>query len=112
MAKIIFLFWLLSGKVQPKFDGNGYRDYNDGRKLYIVGTDSVLYKGEVLNYIRTKKLIYNEGLSDKNGRIKPIQAIDTIVMSDNITDRAFPVYKEKKRLYVIDQYFKTKIYLK
>ena len=112
MHKIIFLFWLLSGKVQPKLDGNGYQDYNDGRKLYIMGTDSVLYKGEILHYIRTKNLVYNEDLSDDNGRIEPVQAIDTIVMSDNGTDKAFPIYKEKRKHYVIDQYFKTKIYLK
>lgn len=112
MAKIIFFLWLLSGKVQPKLDKYGYQDYNEGRKLYVMGVDSFLYKGEIINYIRTNELVYNEDFSDKNGRLEIFEPIDTVVMSYNNVDMTFPVFKHKRRHYVIDNYFKTKIYLK
>jgi hypothetical protein len=112
MAKIIFMLWLLSGKVQHKLDDLGYRDYCDGRPLYIMDNDSLLYKGEILNFIRTNKLSYNEDLSDRNGRIKPINPIDTIVATLDGQEVDYPLYKNKKGVYVIDKTFKTKIYLK
>lgn len=112
MTKLIFFLWVLTGKVQHKLDAIGYFDYNNGRKLYIMGKDSVLYKGEILNYIRTKRLVYNDDISDKNGRIKRAKAVNTITMKDDDIERDFVVYKEGNKHYVIDPYFKTKIYLK
>jgi hypothetical protein len=115
MNKIIFLLWLLSGKVCPQYDVFGYRDYGEGRPLYHVGKDSFLYKGEVLNYIRTGKLTYNELLSDKTGREEPeIVAFDTIAYGINKSDTIgvdYPLYKKGKRIYCIDPYTKQKIYL-
>ena len=115
MNKIIFLLWMLSGKVQPQYDNYGFRDYNDGRELYHIGKDSFLYKGEVLNYIKTGVLTFNEMYSDKNGRIEEIQPIDTLYYSISRKDTVlvpFPLYKQGKKLYVIDEYSEQKVYLK
>ena len=115
MHKIIFLLWMLSGKVQPQYDNYGFRDYNDGRELYHIGKDSFLYKGEVLNYIKTGVLKFDERYSDKNGRIEEIQPIDTLYYSISRKDTVlvpFPLYKQGKKLYVIDEYSEQKVYLK
>ena len=115
MNKIIFLLWMLSGKVQPQYDNYGFRDYNDGRELYHIGKDSFLYKGEVLNYIKTGVLKFDERYSDKNGRIEEIQPIDTLYYSISRKDTVlvpFPLYKQGKKLYVIDEYSEQKVYLK
>lgn len=119
MVKIIFFFWMLSGKVKPQLDTYGYQDYNAGRKLFKTEKDSLLYKGEVLNYIRTGVVYRNECYSDKNGKIVPRPlAVDTVSYTSGKTARKnpdrkkYPVYKDKKGLYVIDYYTECKIYLK
>jgi hypothetical protein len=57
-------------------------------------------------------LVYNDDISDKNGRIKRAKAVNTIIVKDDDIERDFVVYKEGNKHYVIDPYFKTKIYLK
>lgn len=118
MYKIIFLLWLLSGKVQVQKDKFGFNDYNEGRPLYKLvispsDTQTYLYKGEILNYIRNKKIEINEDLSDINGKpIDPIYAVDTLFYDHKGITKAFPLYADGKRRYVIDEHLKVKVYLK
>lgn len=115
MTKIIFMLWLLSGKAQYQYDKANFLDYDKGRKLYVVDGNVGMYKGEVLNYIRTKQMVYNENFSDKNGRIvAKDESIGTLKMCEKGTTETkdFEVFKDRKGTYVIDKYFNTKIYIK
>ena len=58
MSKLIFLWWLLNGTITPAGE-------NDGHKLYTVWfadgkVADHMYRGEILHYIQTKELEYNE----------------------------------------------------
>lgn len=119
MTKIIFMLWLLSGKVQVQKDNFGYTDYNDGRILYKVQVSPTIirtnaYKGEILNFIRTGSWQDNEDFSDTNGRIaEDKQPVDTICYRGTQGDtKLYYVYGEGKKRYVIDEYLKCKIYIK
>jgi hypothetical protein len=118
MVKVIFFFWMLSGKVQIQYDYYGVRNMHEGRQLYKMGNDSLLYKGEILNYIRTGVLHNNEMYSDKNGKVedKPV-VYDTISYfiskSNRVREIKYPLYRKgKKKWYVIDPYTERRIYLK
>ena len=58
MSKIIFIWWLLNGTITPAGE-------HEGHKLYTVWfadgkVADHMYKGEILHYIETKELEYNE----------------------------------------------------
>jgi hypothetical protein len=60
LAKLVFAFMLMKGTVVPQGE-------HEGRKMYaVIMSDSTAvdyaYKGEVLNYIKTKEFKYNEDL--------------------------------------------------
>lgn len=118
MTKIIFLLWLLSGKVQVQKDGFGFNDYNDGRLLYTVEVSPTVtrvsaYKGEILNFIRTKSWQDNEDFSDDNGRItEPNKPIGTVEYSHKGKLKSYPLYADGKKRYIIDEYLKVRVYLK
>ena len=115
MVRIFFFFWMLSGKVKPQYDNYGYRDFDKGRPLYHLEKDSFLYKGEVLNYIKTGVVKYDVRYSDRSGKIASVRTpFDTIAYSINKSDTVllnFPIYKKRKRVYCIDPYTEQKIYL-
>ena len=118
MTKIIFMLWLLSGKVEKQYDSFGYLDYNDGRILYKVQVSPTIiktnvYKGEILNFIRTGSWQSNEDFSDTNGRLtESITPTDTLHYTNKQgIVKAFPVYGKGKKQYVIDEYLKCKVYI-
>jgi len=118
MTKIILLLWLLSGKVEKQYDSFGYLDYNDGCVLYKVQVSPTIkktnvYKGEILNFIRTGSWQTNENFSDTNGRLtEDKQPIDTISYRGIQGDiKSFLVYEEGKKRYVIDEHLKCKVYI-
>jgi hypothetical protein len=117
MTKIIFLLWLLSGKVQTQYDTYGYKDFNDGRELYTIEVSETVtrthaYKGEILNFIRTGVWQDNEDFSDNNGRItEPEMPVDTLYYKYKGVDKAFEVYGKGKKQYIIDDYLKCKVYI-
>jgi hypothetical protein len=58
MSKIVFLWWLLNGTITPAGE-------HEGHKLYTVWfadgkVADHMYRGEILHYIQTKELEYNE----------------------------------------------------
>jgi len=58
MSKIVFLWWLLNGTITPAGE-------HEGHKLYTVWfadgkVADYMYRGEILHYIQTKELEYNE----------------------------------------------------
>jgi hypothetical protein len=118
MTKVIFLLWLLSGKVQPQYDAFGVLDMHEGRQLYTMGKHTSLYKGEVLNYIRTGVLHANEMYSDVNGKVMDAPIVyDTLTYyiskKDKTKKTTYLLYREgKKKWYVIDPYTERKVYLK
>ena len=118
MVKIIFFFWMLSGKVQYQYDSYGVRNMDQGRQLYAMGKNSRLYKGEILNYIRTGVLHINEMYSDRNGKIKNAEIIyDTLSYNISTSDHTkkvnYSLYRKgKKKWYVIDPFTERKIFLK
>lgn len=118
MIKIIFILWMLSGKVKEQPDAFGYINYNDGRKLYTIQVSPTIkrthaYKGEILNFIRTGAWLNNEEFSDKNGRVtKPELPVDTVCYKNKEGNtKVFLVYGKGKKRYVIDEYLKCKVYI-
>jgi hypothetical protein len=106
---------MLSGKVSYQYAESNYRLYDKGRNMYSFAGKTNLYKGEVLNYIRNKQLIYNENFSDKTGKlIDPQVAVDTLLITDNETskEKKVPLYKEGKKYYIIEDYMDTRVYMK
>ena len=118
MTKVIFLLWLLSGKVQIEKDGFGFNDYCDGRLLYSVEVSPSIkknraYKGEILYFIRTKSWQDNEKFSDDNGRLtEPKKPVGTVYYMSNGKTKSYPLYADGKKRYVIDEYLKVRVYLK
>lgn len=58
MSKIVFMWWLLNGTITPAGE-------HEGHKLYTVWfadgkVADHMYRGEILHYIETKELEYNE----------------------------------------------------
>lgn len=60
MSKLIFLWWLLNGTITPAGEHEGHKMYTvwfaDGKVADYA------YKGEILNYIKTKEFVYDEEL--------------------------------------------------
>ena len=58
MSKLIFLWWLLNGTITPAGEHEGHKLYTlwfaDGKVA------DHMYRGEILHYIATNKLEYNE----------------------------------------------------
>lgn len=118
MTKIIFFLWLLSGKVEKQHDSFGYLDYDDGRKLYTIQVSPTIkrtniYKGEILNFIRTGAWVTNGEFSDKNGRLTKTEfPVDTVAYKNKEGNiKEFLVYGKGKKRYVIDEYLKCKVYI-
>lgn len=61
MQTLIFLLWILSGKVTPS-------EQHEGRQMYNLivkdRTVEMMYKGEILNYIATDSIQFNEDFQD------------------------------------------------
>ncbi len=118
MVKIIFMLWMLSGKVQPQYDAFGVKDMHQGRQLFKMGKHTSLYKGEILNYIRTGVIYTNEMYSDKNGKVQDAPIVyDTLTYyiskEDHTKENTYLLYRKgKKKWYVIDPYTERRIYLK
>lgn len=61
MSKIIFMWWLLNGTITPAGEHEGHKMYT----LWFKEENKVadyMYKGEILHYIETKELVYDEEL--------------------------------------------------
>lgn len=61
MSKLVFIWWLLNGTVTPAGEHEGHKLYT----LWFNEENKVadhMYKGEVMNYIKTGKLVYDEAL--------------------------------------------------
>lgn len=61
MTKIIFMWYLITGVITPS-------DKVDNRPTYMIKQKNFsvdyAYKGEIYNWIESKKFIYNEDLKD------------------------------------------------
>lgn len=61
MSKIIFIWWLVNGTLTPAGEHEGHKLYT----LWFKEENKVadhMYKGEVMNYIKTGELVYDESL--------------------------------------------------
>ena len=61
MSKIVFIWWLVNGTLTPAGEHEGHKLYT----LWFKEENKVadhMYKGEVMNYIKTGELVYDESL--------------------------------------------------
>ena len=64
MSKLIFVWFLMNGTVTPAGEHEGHKLYTMWFKDGKVADH--MYKGEVINYIKTKELVYDETLEFGN----------------------------------------------
>jgi hypothetical protein len=66
MSKIVFVWWLLNGTVTPAGEHEGHKLYT----LWFKEENKVcdyMYKGEIIHYIETNDLEYDESYEFDTG---------------------------------------------
>ena len=74
MKTIMFIWYLINGTIVPQKEVDGRQCYRvnfpetteitEGNKTFCGNTVDYAYKGEIYNYIETKKFVYNEDLGE------------------------------------------------